>query len=77
MINKIIKWLRDRKEKEAEESHRNGWCYAMHAYFIQGIATEEIYSYVECANSFNSYTSFDAGVEAALALITDLIKKSN
>jgi len=66
----IKQWLKKRKIAQQDQSYRDGFGWAMSAYFIEGKSGPEIESYIDTANIDNSGTHyFDLGALRALRII--------
>jgi hypothetical protein len=72
MINyyiKFKKWRQSCIEKSKQKVYREGWCWAMHRYFIEEASIDSLKATVACAEDFGDKGEFDYGVERAIDLI--------
>lgn len=64
----LKKWIKERQRRKDEEAERNGFGWAMAAFYLEHKTLEEIEGYFW--RSDYNYVPFDVGASQAVSLLT-------
>lgn len=67
MIIRVKKWLKERQRRKDEEAERNGFGWAMAAFYLEGKTLEEIEGYYW--QSDRHYSPFDRGADQVVFML--------